>query len=143
MFKKGGFWQQSKSILYFGGGGVKTKKLSVVLKLYNYVFLLVFFIIIYLLFQNFPIQTLNNPNNVNYEEPQKQTDSTEVNELQETTFNSSSSTNFCGELSSEQEKSPEKMKPPKFTPRKKKPSDEPLLENALASLDEMAGKIKN
>lgn len=105
--------------------------------------MLVFFIIIYLLFQNFPIQTLNNPNNGNYEEPQKQTDSTEVNELQETTFNSSSSTNFCGELSSEQEKSPEKMKPPKFTPRKKKRSDEPLLENALASLDEMAGKIKN
>lgn len=31
---------------------------------------------------------------------------TEVNELQETTFNSLSSTNFCGELSSEQDKSP-------------------------------------
>lgn len=34
------------------------------------------------------------------------------------------------------------MKPPKFTPRKKKRS-EPLLENALDSLDEMARKIKN
>lgn len=34
------------------------------------------------------------------------------------------------------------MKAPKFTPRKKKRS-EPLLENVLASLDEMAGKIKD
>lgn len=104
--------------------------------------MIVFFIIIYLLFDNFSIQALNDPNDGNYEEPQKQIDSTEINELQETTFNSSSSTSFCGELSSEQYKSPEKMKPPKFTPRKKKRS-EPLLENALASLDEMAGKIKN
>lgn len=124
--------------------GVKSKKLSVVFKLYNYIFFFVSFFskIIYLLFQNFSIQTPNDYNNGNYKESQKQTDSTEINELQETTFNSSCNTNFYGDLSSEQDKSPEKMKPPKFTPHKKKRS-EPLLENALASLDEMAGKIKN
>jgi hypothetical protein len=122
--------------------GVKSKKLSIFFRLYNNFFLLVFFIIIYLLFHNLPIQALNDSYDGNYEESQKPTDSTEINELQETTFNSSSSTNFCRELSSEQDKSPEKMKPPKFTPRKKKRS-EPLLENALVSLDEMAWKIKN
>lgn len=103
---------------------------------------MMFFIIIYLLFQNFSIQTSNDNNNGNYEERQKQTDSTQINKLQETNFNSPCNTSYCEKLSTEQDKSPEKMKPPKFTPRKKKRS-EPLLENALASLDEMAGKIKS